>query len=540
MKWVWIALLAVSFLFFAPLAGLFSQFSLTDFREMLASRGFLKALKVTLESGIIGSAFSVFFGLLFARKFALYDWKGKRVERLALLMPYLIPNFILATAFVVGWNPTSGLINPLISFPGGLYGLIGMTVLFSVVHLPVAFLLLEDRFKKIDGSLREAAKLSGAGPIKILCSIEIPLVLPTLVGAFALCFALDVSAFAIPAWIGAPEKAYPLAYKIYQAIEVGGADGIPRAAGLSIVLFVLVIPILLVGSCVQRDESKFILVSGKAARVAEQKADPLDLALFRIFFWVWQLAFWIAPLFVLFLSTLVKPGCLQEFGASCLKDASLHTYHYVLFDLNETQLGFLGSMIYGTLSAVIIALGAFGLLLLFVKSRKVSRIADWVFTVPVSTPGAIIALGLIVTCSGKYGINLYNTAWIVVAAYILKHFNLAYQPMKNGLSNISKSLFEAAELSGANRFQVWSKILVPMLKPEITGGFFLVLIPIIGELTMSVFLVSPKFRSIGTVLFDLQDYADQSSAAALSVLLIILILMVNELTRLISRGKLGY
>ena len=112
--------------------------------------------------------------------------------------------------------------------------------------------------------------------------------------------------------------------------------------------------------------------------------------------------------------------------------------------------------------------------------------------------------------------------------------------MKNGLSNISKSLFEAAELSGANRFQVWSKILVPMLKPEITGGFFLVLIPIIGELTMSVFLVSPKFRSIGTVLFDLQDYADQSSAAALSVLLIILILMVNELTRLISRGKLGY
>ena len=78
------------------------------------------------------------------------------------------------------------------------------------------------------------------------------------------------------------------------------------------------------------------------------------------------------------------------------------------------------------------------------------------------------------------------------------------------------------------------------MKPEILGAFFLVFIPILGELTMAVFLSSAAFRNIGTVLFDLQDYADQASAGALAVLLIIMILILNELAYFLSRGKLGY
>ena len=39
-------------------------------------------------------------------------------------------------------------------------------------------------------------------------------------------------------------------------------------------------------------------------------------------------------------------------------------------------------------------------------------------TTGITAPG--IALGLIVTTSGKYGFNLYNTPWIVVYAYLIK------------------------------------------------------------------------------------------------------------------------
>jgi iron(III) transport system permease protein len=535
-----LALLLTAFVFFAPLAGLFSRLSSQDLSEMFATRAFGRSLGHTLVIGIASALLSLGFGIFFARRFALYEWGTKRVQRLLLLIPYLIPNFILATAYVLSWNPTSGLLNGVVRFPGGLYGRTGIIVLLAIAHLPVAFLLLEDRFKRIDSSLREAALLSGASSWKILTKIELPLVMPALVGAFGLCFALAISAFAVPAWIGAPERVYPMTYKIYQSIQMNGFDGIPRAAGYSLILFVMIIPILLLGAWVQRDEGRFVLVTGKAARVSEKKPRASSQAVFQAIFWVWQLVFWIAPLAVLILSTFVKPGCLQQNGLSCLAHAGLETYRYVLFDLDETRIGLQGSVLYGTLAALLIVIVSVALVLLFSRSRWSSRIADWIFTIPISTPGAIIAIGLIVTCSGRYGINLYNTAWIAVVAFFLKHFNLAYQPVKNGLTGISNSLFEAAKLSGAKKPEIWRRILIPMLRPEITGGFFLVLIPILGELTMSVFLVSPKFRTIGTVLFDLQDYADQSSAAALSVLLILLILAANEATRFLSRGKLGY
>jgi ABC-type Fe3+ transport system permease subunit len=57
---------------------------------------------------------------------------------------------------------------------------------------------------------------------------------------------------------------------------------------------------------------------------------------------------------------------------------------------------------------------------------------------------------------------------------------------------------------------------------------------------MSVFLTSPSFRSFGTVLFDLQDYADQASAGALALLLVVLIIFLNGMSRILSGGKLGY
>ena len=533
-----LALLALVFL--GPIAALLFQLDRGVFLELFDSPAFGRALRTTLLSSGGASLLSVAAGTFFARQFALHQWRGQRAQRLLLIVPYLIPNFILAAAWVVAWNPATGLLNFVLPFPFGLYGLWGMTVLFAVVHLPVAFLLLEEKFRRIDASLREAARLSGAGPLLIFARIELPLLLPSVVGAFGLCFSLDISAFAIPAWIGAPERAYPLTYKIYQAIQVGGAEGMPQAAGWSLVLLLLALPPLLVTRWMQRTESRRQLVSGKAARPEQSQQGRGAFAGFQAAFWVSQVATWVAPLGALFLTTLVKPGCLQQQGLSCLGEGSLRAYRYVLFELAETPIALRGSLLYGTLSAVLVVGLAVGLLAAVHRAPRALAATEWILALPLATPGAILALGLIVCASGRFGLNLYNTPWIVVAAYVIKHQSLAFSPLRTGLSSISGSLFEAARLSGAGGPAVWRRIVLPLLKPELLGGFFLVLIPMLGELTMSVFLTSPSFRSIGTVLFDLQDYADQGSAAALSVLLVLLVLAANQLARLLSRGRFGY
>ncbi|MEQ1878971.1 MAG: iron ABC transporter permease [Bdellovibrionia bacterium] len=479
-------------------------------------------------------------GIYFASQFAAYEWRFKRIQRLLVLVPYLVPNFVLATAYVVAWNPATGLLNPVLKFPNGLYGIVGMTVLFGVVHVPVAFLMLEEKIRRIDSSLREAARLSGAGTLTIFRRIELPLLWPTVGAATALCFALNISAFAIPSWIGAPEKSYPLTYRIYQALQVGGHEGMPLATAYSVILFAIVVPALFIAAYTRRNERKFQTVSGKGARRAPRIRSPRTAAVFQTVFWVSQTVLWIAPLTALFVSTFVPPGCLQANGLACFADFTTRSYSYVLFELPETSIAFKGSFLYGTLSAIIIVLLCVFSLMAFSKNPVLLQALEWIFSLPAATPGAIIALGLIVTYSGRFEINLYNTAGIVVMAFVIKHANLSFQTLRTGLANISVSLLEAARLSGAGTRQVWTKIVLPILWPEMTGGFFLVLVPILGELTMSIFLVSPSFRSIGTLLFDLQDYADQASAAALSIILVVAVLALNETARLVSKGRLGY
>jgi iron(III) transport system permease protein len=242
----------------------------------------------------------------------------------------------------------------------------------------------------------------------------------------------------------------------------------------------------------------------------------------------------------LVMTTITLPGCPQERGLACLQDATLRSYRYVLFDLAETRIAFTSSGLYGSLSALLIMGLSIVVLAVMTRHRRLLAATETLFAILMSTPGAIIALGLIVSASGRFGINLYNTPWIVVVAMILKHQSLAFQPLRTGLANISGSLLEAGRLSGASATTVWRKIVLPMIKPDVTGAFFLALIPILGELTMSIFLASPSYRSIGTVLFDLQDYADHASAGALSVVLMFVILTANEAARRLSGGRVGY
>jgi iron(III) transport system permease protein len=535
-----VLLVPISFLFLGPLLGILSQSSISIIQEQISLNSTMKSLWITLASAGVSSLLAVVLAIYFARWFALNNWQFKRIQRLFIICPYLIPNFIVATSYVIAWNPTTGLLNWLFKFPFGLYGFWGMSFLFAITHMPVAFLVFEEKFRKIDPAWREAAQLAGASDFAILVQIELPLMMPSLISVFSLCFGLCISSFAIPAWIGAPSHVYPMTYKIYQALQLGGVDGIPEAAGLSLLLLGLTLLPLILNSLAQKSEKKLTLVSGKGSRIGGNEKRRASLNFFQIIFFFYNGLTWFLPLSVLALSTLVRPGCLQENGLSCFSEITFSTYKYVLFDMKETHEAFLGSFVFGGIAALLIIGMSLLTLILFNNSKYVKQILEWIYSLPLATPGIVLALGLIITGSGKFGINIYNTVWILIAAYIIKHLSLAFQTLRISLTSISPSIVEAGRLAGANSREIWQGILIPLLKPEILGGFFLVFLPILSELTMSVMLVGPTTKNIGALIFQLQDYADQASASVLSIFLVVVILIINELTRYISRGKLGY
>ena len=117
-------------------------------------------------------------------------------------------------------------------------------------------------------------------------------------------------------------------------------------------------------------------------------------------------------------------------------------------------------------------------------------------------------LALFVTCALKYfavGIRAYRTAY----------------------RQVDPVLEEAARLSGAGTGALLIRIWRPLLKSTTSSVLFLVAMPVLTELTMSLLLTGPGASTLGTLLFQLQEYANPSAAAALAWVLLSMALLIS-------------
>ena len=94
-----------------------------------------------------------------------------------------------------------------------------------------------------------------------------------------------------------------------------------------------------------------------------------------------------------------------------------------------------------------------------------------------ATPSIVIALALIVTFSGNYGLNLYSTMWILIVSYLVKYMTMSVRTIAASLSQVHISLEEAALSSGASWIRTCKDIIMPLVAPSIVAGWFLIFMP---------------------------------------------------------------
>ena len=202
---------------------------------------------------------------------------------------------------------------------------------------------------------------------------------------------------------------------------------------------------------------------------------------------------------------------------------TLDKYRYVLFTRPDTARGFVNSFVLAFGAAT--AAAAAGTGLAYVKAHPrlgTSRLVDVCVNLPYAAPGTILALGLILVWSRP--LALTDTLWILLIAYFAKHLSFAVRSVTTAVQQTDVTLEEAARVSGASLTTAFRTIWLPLLRPAILAGWFLVFMPAFGELTMSILLVGPGTETVGTVLFALQEYADPPSASVVAVLILAFIL----------------
>src|SRR5678816_4024487 len=143
------------------------------------------------------------------------DMPGGRLIGVLALLPMLVPPFILVVGWVALADPNAGFINIFASWVKGsrstwanvntMPGLIWMTGLFLT---PYVYLLVAAGLRNSDASMEEAARVSGAGRLRLLRTVILPLQRPALLAALLLVIIMAAGDFIIPATVGLKAKIY--------------------------------------------------------------------------------------------------------------------------------------------------------------------------------------------------------------------------------------------------------------------------------------------------------------------------------------------
>ncbi len=375
--------------------------------------------------------------------------------------------------------------------------------------------------------------MCGANHFQTFKKITLPLLTPALLSGTVLVGMATATAFGVPALLLMPVRKFVLTTKIYTDV-LSYSGGIMKAASLSVLLMSLGLLGLWLSSLFLKHK-RFTTLTGKYHHTECLPLKKWKWGIVGLLTLVWGI------LVFLPLSTVIISSFLKVYGNPLsLANLSLRKYQYVLFDLSTTHHAFLNSFFFATTAATLsLVMGAFVAYLKVKTTLKSRQWVDLLATLPYATPGVVVALGLIIAFSGSYGLNLYNTLWILIVAYTVKYISYSIRNTAASLEQLDISLEEAGRMSGASWTKVFFTIVVPILKPTLIASWFLIFIPTFGELTMSIFLVGPHTDTLGTLLFNLQSYDDPQSAAVLATLIVFVILTANMTVKKLTQGRYG-
>jgi iron(III) transport system permease protein len=251
------------------------------------------------------------------------------------------------------------------------------------------------------------------------------------------------------------------------------------------------------------------------------------------------------------LATIAVTSVMRNFGGGLdASNLTLANYPAVLMGRSDAMGALLRSLWLATCAATVAV--AVGALLSWSSARASNRPAAAAVALgrlPYAVPGTIVALGLLLAWSQEirvivldratFVLAMSDTLWILGLAYVLKFLAFPIGSAETGLMAIDPSLEEAARTSGAGFLATLSRVMLPLLRPNLVAGWFLVFVPAFTEVTMSILLAGPETRVVGTLLFDLQTYGDPPSAAVLAMVVTAIVLAGSTGVRIATGGRVG-
>jgi len=528
--------------------------SLDAFRFIFDDPDFYKAL----ISGLI-LAFGLFIiavplGGMLAFLMIRTDLPGRRWIEPLILVPVFVSPMVLGFGYVVAAGPVgffSKWTQDLLGFvPWNIYSMTSIVIIAGLTHVPHAYLYISSALRSMGSDVEEAARITGASPLRVMMTVSLPMVRPALLYASVLLFFLGLEVFGLVLVLGDPEGNLVLATYLYKLTNKLGVPSYHLMAAVTVVLICMTIPLVALQRRLMRTANRFVTMKGKASRA---RALPLGK-------WRWAaggvVAAWLIVTVVVPLVGVMLRAFVSNWGMGVrLVDVlSLEAFRSVFASPNLIR-AIVNSVAIGVIGGVL-AVVCYGFIGLAMHRRQdgVTRFLDYSVLVPRAVPGLLAGLAFLwvflfvplwldnaLDEGGLLNFLPYadwlrenfvewlrsvrSTIFSVWVAYTVVWMAYGLRLISSTLLQVGPELEEAARSSGARRGQVTRHVTVPLARHGLIGAWLLMFLIFEREYSTGVYLLSPGTETIGSMLVSLWATGAIDIVAALSFINIVLVVI---------------
>lgn len=460
------------------------------------------------------TATAVPLGTAAALALARADLPGRGGWRLALLLPVLVPDFVLGFSWTQAYG-VGGFTDVVLGRPWpGVSSAVGVWAALTVGAVPLVYLLVAAGLAtRAEPGLVRAARASGARPLAVLWTVTLPLLRPAIVAAAVLCFALNLQAFAIPQLMGSPAGFRTVTTEIYRNLSLG-SDPRLFVTALTLALLLVVITLLVVGPADlwlgPRLRARRTAVTEPAVVVRTRSVVGTALATVLGGF----LLFGVLVPLVALLTTAVTPAVgVPPVPANWTGDNFATV-------INERTLAALGRTALLAVAAAVLLTGL-GAAVAVLERHRAGRLVAALVTGTLVLPGSTLAVALLIS----YGRWLGDTLVLILLAYLAKLWAFGHRPLSGALDRFPPDELRAARASGADLVTAVRTVALRRLAPALLTAWLICCVTALHEVTMSSLLYGPGTETLAVVVLNSADLGQLQNTAALAVLVTFVVLV---------------
>lgn len=496
------------------------------------------SLILAILVGFITTALGFAFALVVTRS----GFRYKGALRALTVLPIITPPFVIGLALILLFG-LSGSVTQFIADLLGiaptrwLYGLPGLVIAQTLAFTPIAFLVLIGVVEGVSPSMEEAAQTLRANRWQVFWTVSLPLMRPGLANAFLLAFIESMADFGNPLVLGGNFDV--LSTEIFFAI-VGAQYDQGRAAVLAMVLLFFTLSAFYMQR-VWLGKKSYTTVTGKGDAGMHPLMPPALALPVQAVAIVW------AGFTAIVYGMIIYGSFVQLWGVN----STLTLKHYVTaFAIRVNQHGihwagsawdsFWTTIEISAISAPLTA--AIGLVTAYLLTRQ--RFAgknafEFGTMLSFAIPGTIIGVSYILAFNVP-PIEITGTGIILVVSFIFRNMPVGVRAGIASMTQLDRSLDESSLTLGANSWQTFRAVILPLLRPAILAALIYSFVRAMTAISAVIFLVSAQYDMATSYIIGRVENNDYGLAIAYSAALIVVMLAAVGLLQLfVGRTQIG-